>query len=243
MTGKLTGKTAVITGAAQGIGRATAELFAREGAKVVATDVNGAKLSELAGQGIETRVLNVLDDQAVRSVLGEIGRVDILFNCAGVVHNGTILEMTDDELEFALDLNVKALVRTTRAVLPAMLEHGDGCIINMSSVASSVKGVPNRFAYTTTKAAVNALTKSVAADDVANGIRCNAIRPGTVESPSLQERLSAQGDYQAARAAFIARQPIGRIGQPEEIAELALHLATATYTTGQIHIIDGGWAM
>ncbi|WP_434621494.1 SDR family oxidoreductase [Azospirillum sp. B2RO_4] len=243
MTGKLTGKTAVITGAAQGIGRATAELFAREGARVVATDVNGAKLAELAGQGIETRVLNVLDDQAVRSVLGEIGRVDILFNCAGVVHNGTILEMTDDELEFALDLNVKALVRTTRAVLPAMLEHGDGCIINMSSVASSVKGVPNRFAYTTTKAAVIGLTKSVAADYVTKGIRCNAICPGTVESPSLQERLSAQGDYQAARAAFIARQPIGRIGQPEEIAELALHLATATYTTGQIHIIDGGWAM
>ncbi len=243
MTGKLTGKTAVITGAAQGIGRATAELFAREGARVVATDVNGAKLAELAGQGIETRVLNVLDDQAVRSVLGEIGRVDILFNCAGVVHNGTILEMTDDELEFALDLNVKALVRTTRGVLPAMLEHGDGCIINMSSVASSVKGVPNRFAYTTTKAAVIGLTKSVAADYVAKGIRCNAICPGTVESPSLQERLSAQGDYHAARAAFIARQPIGRIGQPEEIAELALHLATATYTTGQIHIIDGGWAM
>ena len=243
MTGKLTGKTAVITGAAQGIGRATAELFAREGARVVATDVNGAKLAELAGQGIETRVLNVLDDQAVRSVLGEIGRVDILFNCAGVVHNGTILEMTDDELEFALDLNVKALVRTTRAVLPAMLEHGDGCIINMSSVASSVKGVPNRFAYTTTKAAVIGLTKSVAADYVTKGIRCNAICPGTVESPSLQERLSAQGDYQAARAAFIARQPIGRIGQPEEIAELALHLAIATYTTGQIHIIDGGWAM
>ena len=243
MTGKLTGKTAVITGAAQGIGRATAELFAREGARVVATDVNGAKLAELAGQGIETRVLNVLDDQAVRSVLGGIGRVDILFNCAGVVHNGTILEMTDDELEFALDLNVKALVRTTRAVLPAMLEHGDGCIINMSSVASSVKGVPNRFAYTTSKAAVIGLTKSVAADYVTKGIRCNAICPGTVESPSLQERLSAQGDYQAARAAFVARQPIGRIGQPEEIAELALHLATATYTTGQIHIIDGGWAL
>ncbi|KAA0595435.1 2-keto-3-deoxy-L-fuconate dehydrogenase [Azospirillum lipoferum] len=247
MTGKLAGKIAVITGAAQGIGRATAELFAREGATVFATDANGAKLAELAGQGagqgIETRVLNVLDDQAVRSVLADIGRVDILFNCAGVVHNGTILELKDEELDFALDLNVKALVRTTRAVLPGMLERGDGCIINMSSVASSVKGVPNRFAYTTSKAAVIGLTKSVAADYVAKGIRCNAICPGTVESPSLQERLSAQGDYQAARAAFIARQPIGRIGQPEEIAELALHLATATYTTGQIHIIDGGWTM
>lgn len=243
MTGKLAGKIAVITGAAQGIGRATAELFAREGAAVFATDANAAKLAELAGQGIETRVLNVLDDQAVRSVLGEIGRVDILFNCAGVVHNGTILELKDEELDFALDLNVKALVRTTRAVLPGMLERGDGCIINMSSVASSVKGVPNRFAYTTSKAAVIGLTKSVAADYVAKGIRCNAICPGTVESPSLQERLSAQGDYQAARAAFIARQPIGRIGQPAEIAELALHLATATYTTGQIHVIDGGWTM
>jgi 2-keto-3-deoxy-L-fuconate dehydrogenase len=243
MTGKLAGKTAVITGAAQGIGRATAELFAREGATVFATDANAAKLAELAGEGIETRVLNVLDDAAVRSVLGEIGRVDILFNCAGVVHNGTILELKDEELDFALDLNVKALVRTTRAVLPGMLERGDGCIINMSSVASSVKGVPNRFAYTTSKAAVIGLTKSVAADYVAKGIRCNAICPGTVESPSLQERLAAQGDYQTARAAFIARQPIGRIGQPEEIAELALHLATATYTTGQIHVIDGGWTM
>jgi 2-keto-3-deoxy-L-fuconate dehydrogenase len=243
MMGKLDGKVAVITAAAQGIGRATAELFAREGARVVATDINGAKLAELQGAGIETQVLNVLDDEAVRTVIGGIGRIDVLFNCAGVVHGGTILDVTDKELDFAFDLNVKAMVRTIKAVLPGMLERGDGTIINISSVASSVKGVPNRFAYQATKAAVVGLTKSVATDFVAKGVRCNAICPGTVESPSLQERLAAQGDYEAARAAFIARQPIGRVGRPEEVAELALHLATATYTTGQIHIIDGGWTM
>jgi 2-keto-3-deoxy-L-fuconate dehydrogenase len=243
MMGKLDGKVAVITAAAQGIGRATAELFAREGARVVATDINGAKLAELQGAGIETQVLNVLDDEAVRTVIGGIGRIDVLFNCAGVVHGGTILDVTDEELDFAFDLNVKAMVRTIKAVLPGMLERGDGTIINISSVASSVKGVPNRFAYQATKAAVVGLTKSVATDFVAKGVRCNAICPGTVESPSLQERLAAQGDYEAARAAFIARQPIGRVGRPEEVAELALHLATATYTTGQIHIIDGGWTM
>jgi 2-keto-3-deoxy-L-fuconate dehydrogenase len=243
MTGRLTGKIAVITAAAQGIGRATVELFAREGGRVIATDINEAKLAEPQGAGIETRVLNVLDDEAVRTVLGEIGRIDVLFNCAGIVHGGTILDVTDEELNFAFDLNVKAMVRTIKAVLPGMLERGDGAIINMSSVASSVKGVPNRFAYQATKAAVVGLTKSVATDFVAKGIRCNAICPGTVESPSLQERLAAQGNYEAARAAFIDRQPIGRIGRPEEIAELALHLATATYTTGQIHVIDGGWTM
>jgi 2-keto-3-deoxy-L-fuconate dehydrogenase len=243
MTGRLTGKIAVITAAAQGIGRATVELFAREGGRVIATDINEAKLAGLQGASVETRVLNVLDDEAVRTVLGEIGRIDVLFNCAGIVHGGTILDVTDEELNFAFDLNVKAMVRTIKAVLPGMLERGDGAIINMSSVASSVKGVPNRFAYQATKAAVVGLTKSVATDFVAKGIRCNAICPGTVESPSLQERLAAQGNYEAARAAFIDRQPIGRIGRPEEIAELALHLATATYTTGQIHVIDGGWTM
>jgi 2-keto-3-deoxy-L-fuconate dehydrogenase len=243
MTGRLTGKIAVITAAAQGIGRATVELFAREGGRVIATDINEAKLAELQGASVETRVLNVLDDEAVRTVLGEIGRIDVLFNCAGIVHGGTILDVTDEELNFAFDLNVKAMVRTIKAVLPGMLERGDGAIINMSSVASSVKGVPNRFAYQATKAAVVGLTKSVATDFVAKGIRCNAICPGTVESPSLQERLAAQGNYEAARAAFIDRQPIGRIGRPEEIAELALHLAIATYTTGQIHVIDGGWTM
>ena len=243
MTGRLTGKIAVITAAAQGIGRATVELFAREGGRVIATDINEAKLAGLQGASVETRVLNVLDDEAVRTVLGGIDRINVLFNCAGIVHGGTILDVTDEELNFAFDLNVKAMVRTIKAVLPGMLERGDGAIINMSSVASSVKGVPNRFAYQATKAAVVGLTKSVATDFVAKGIRCNAICPGTVESPSLQERLAAQGNYEAARAAFIDRQPIGRIGRPEEIAELALHLATATYTTGQIHIIDGGWTM
>jgi 2-keto-3-deoxy-L-fuconate dehydrogenase len=243
MMGKLDGKVAVITAAAQGIGRATAELFAREGARVVATDINGAKLAELQGAGIETQVLNVLDDEAVRTVIGGIGRIDVLFNCAGVVHGGTILDVTDKELDFAFDLNVKAMVRTIKAVLPGMLERGDGTIINISSVASSVKGVPNRFAYQATKAAVVGLTKSVATDFVAKGVRCNAICPGTVESPSLVQRLKAQGDYETARAAFIARQPMGRLGTPEEIADLAVYLAGATYTSGQAYSIDGGWTI
>ena len=243
MTGSLSGKTAVITAAAQGIGRATAEAFARAGARVIATDINADKLAEVTGPAIETRRLDVLDSAAVAAFFADLGPVDVLFNCAGVVHNGTILECTDKDLDFAFDLNVKAMVRTIQAVLPGMLERGEGAIVNMASVAGSPKGVPSRFAYGATKAAVVGLTKSVAADFVARGIRCNAICPGTVESPSLQERLKAGGDYEAARKAFIARQPIGRIGRPEEIAELALYLATATYTTGQIHIIDGGWTV
>ncbi|TLY57709.1 MAG: SDR family oxidoreductase, partial [Gammaproteobacteria bacterium] len=166
-----------------------------------------------------------------------------LFNCAGFVHDGTVLDCTEGELDFAYDLNVKAMVRTIRAVLPGMLARGEGSIINVSSVASSIKGVPSRFVYSTTKAAVIGLTKSVAADFVGRGIRCNAICPGTIETPSLEDRLRSQGDYEKARAAFIARQPIGRIGRPEEIADLALYLAGATYTTGQIHIIDGGWCI
>ena len=241
MTGSLGGKTAVITAAAQGIGRATVEAFARAGARVIATDVNEAKLAELSGPTIETRRLDVLDGAAVAAFFADLGTVDVLFNCAGVVHNGTILECTDQDLDFAFDLNVRAMVRTIKAVLPGMLERGEGAIVNMASVAGSPKGVPSRFAYGTTKAAVVGLTKSVAADFVGRGIRCNAICPGTVESPSLQDRLRAGGDYEKTRQAFIARQPIGRIGRPEEIADLALYLATATYTTGQIHIIDGGW--
>lgn len=244
LTLKLDGKVALITAAAQGIGRASALALAEAGAKVYATDINTDALSEIGGvSGIFTRKLNVLDDAEVKALIAEIGQVDILFNCAGVVHNGTILEMKDEELDFAINLNVRAMVSTIRAVLPGMLERKDGTIINMSSVASSVKGVPNRFAYGVTKAAVIGLTKAVAADYVGQGVRCNAICPGTVESPSLQGRLRAQGDYEAARAAFIARQPIGRIGQPEEIAELVLYLAGATYTTGQAYNIDGGWSI
>lgn len=176
-------------------------------------------------------------------MVAEIGAVDILFNCAGIVHDGTILEMPDTDLDVAFDLNVKAMIRTIRAVLPGMIAQRDGAIINMASVASSVKGVPNRFAYGVTKAAVIGLTKAVAADFVGHNIRCNAICPGTVESPSLQERIRAQGDYDRTRAAFIARQPIGRLGTPEEIADLAVYLAGATYTTGQAVAIDGGWTI
>jgi 2-keto-3-deoxy-L-fuconate dehydrogenase len=234
----------LVTAAAQGIGRASALAFAEAGAKVYATDINEAALKELEGvSGIITRKLNVLDEAAVKALVAEIGQVDILFNCAGVVHGGSILEMKDEDLDFAVNLNVKAMIRTIQAVLPGMLERKDGAIVNMASVASSVKGVPNRFAYGVTKAAVIGLTKAVAADYVAKGIRCNAICPGTVESPSLQDRLRAQGDYEEQRAAFIARQPIGRIGQPEEIADLAVYLAGATYTTGQAYNIDGGWTI
>jgi 2-keto-3-deoxy-L-fuconate dehydrogenase len=240
----LQNKTALITAAAQGIGRASAEALARAGARVIATDINEGKLAQLQGvAGIETRKLDVLDAKSVEAAVAAIGQVDVLFNCAGFVHNGTLLDSTERELDFAYDLNVKAMVRMIRAVLPGMLARGDGSIINMSSVASSVKGVPSRFVYSTTKAAVIGLTKSVAADYVSRGIRCNAICPGTVETPSLDDRLRAQGDYEKTRAAFIARQPIGRVGRPEEIADLVVYLASATYTTGSIHIIDGGWSI
>ncbi|AAL52890.1 SDR family oxidoreductase [Brucella melitensis] len=244
MTIRLDGKTALVTAAGQGIGQASALAFVEAGAKVYATDINADALAKLEGiAGIVTRRLDVLDDAAVKALVAEIGQIDILFNCAGFVHNGTILEMKDEELDFAVNLNVRSMIRTIRAVLPGMLERKDGAIINMASVASSVKGVSNRFVYGLTKAAVIGLTKAVAADYVSKGIRCNAICPGTVESPSLQDRLRAQGDYEAARAAFIARQPIGRIGQPEEIADLAVYLAGATYTTGQAYNIDGGWSI
>lgn len=237
----LTNRTVLVTAAAQGIGRAIARAFIAAGATVWATDINEAGLAGLEGASL--RRLDVLDDAAAAALAAEIGGVDILCSCAGFVHAGTVLDCSEEELDFAFALNVKSMYRTIRAVLPGMLERGDGSIVNIASVASSVKGVPNRFAYSLTKAAVIGLTKSVAADYVTRGIRCNAICPGTVESPSLQDRLRAQGDYETARTAFIARQPIGRIGTPEEIADLAVYLATATYTTGQAHIIDGGWAL
>ena len=244
MTISLSGKTVLITAAGQGIGRASAIAFQQAGATVHATDINADALAQLTAEtGIATHKLNVLDEAAVNALVSEIGQIDVLFNCAGFVHAGSILEMKDSDLEFALDLNVKAMIRTIRAVLPGMIERKDGSIVNMASVASSIKGVPNRFAYGVTKAAVIGLTKSVAADYVGQGIRCNAICPGTVESPSLQDRMRAQGDYDAARAAFIARQPMGRLGSPEEIADLAVYLAGATYTSGQAIAIDGGWTI
>jgi 2-keto-3-deoxy-L-fuconate dehydrogenase len=240
----LAGKTVLVTAAAQGIGRATALAFARAGAKVHATDVNLARLGELDGElGITTGKLDVLSDEAVKDFVAGIGQVDVLLNCAGFVHSGTVLEMTNEEFDFAVNLNVKSMIRTIRAVLPAMLERGNGAIVNIASVAGSIKGVPNRFAYGVTKAAVVGLTKAVAADYVARGIRCNCICPGTVESPSLDDRMRAQGDYEKARSAFIARQPMGRLGTAEEIADLAVYLAGATYTTGQAYAIDGGWTI
>jgi len=242
----LNGKQALITAAGQGIGRATAELFAKQGCEVIASDINQTALDELAQiPGITALKLDVTDDQAVKAAVAEIGPLDVLFNCAGYVANGSILECEEKDWDFSFDLNVKAMYRLTRLVLPAMLEKGAGSIINMSSVASSIKGVPNRFAYCASKAAVVGMTKAIAADFVTKGIRCNAICPGTVDSPSLHERLRATGDYEQALKEFIARQPMGRIGSADEIAMLALYLASdeSGFTTGQTHVIDGGWAV
>ena len=240
---RLSGKKAFVTAAGQGIGRRVAEMFAAEGASVIATDLNGDLLDDL--NGIETSVLDVTNGAAVKAAIEAAGKLDVLFNCAGFVHNGSMLECSEEDWDFSFNLNVRSMYHTTKAALPAMLESGGGSIINMSSVASSLKGVPNRFIYSTTKAAVIGLTKSVAADFITTGIRCNAICPGTVESPSLHDRLRATGDYEAAMKDFVARQPMGRLGRTEEIGNLAVYLASdeSAFTTGQTHIVDGGWAL
>ncbi|MEM8630867.1 MAG: SDR family oxidoreductase [Pseudomonadota bacterium] len=246
MTDRLSGKRALVTAAGQGIGRASVIAMAREGARVFATDINEAALASLAedaGGQVEPFVLDVRDEASVKAGVDRAAP-DILFNCAGFVHAGTILEATEEEWDFGFDLNVKSMFRTTRAAVPGMLERGSGSIINMSSAASSVIGAPGRFVYGATKAAVIGLTKAVAKDFITQGVRCNAICPGTVDSPSLHDRLRATGDYEAAMKTFIARQPMGRIGTPEEIAALAVYLGSdeSAFTTGQIHVIDGGWS-
>ena len=250
MTARLAGKTAFVTAAGQGIGRATAEAFVREGARVIATDINEALLAELAkATGCETHRLDVTDANAVTAAAKMAGTVNILFNGAGYVHAGTILDCDEKAFDFSFDLNVRAMYRMTRAFLPAMLEGGGGSIINVASVAGSIKGAPNRFVYGATKAAVIGMTKSIAADFITRGVRCNAICPGTVESPSLGDRISAQAlagaqTIEQVQALYISRQPMGRLGTTAEIAALAVYLASdeSGFTTGTAQIIDGGWS-
>ena len=247
---RLAGKTALVTAAGQGIGQATALAFLEEGARVIATDINPALLEALAAlSGCETALLDVRDAAAIQALAGRIGTVDVLFNGAGFVDAGTVLDCDEAAFDFSMELNVRAMYRTVRAFLPGMLAQQSGSIINMSSVASSIKGAPNRFIYGTTKAAVIGLTKAVAADFVAHGVRCNAICPGTVESPSLRERIAAQAAASGqtlaqVEAAFVARQPLGRLGRTQEIAALAVYLASdeSAFTTGTAQIIDGGWS-
>jgi 2-keto-3-deoxy-L-fuconate dehydrogenase len=244
--GSLSGKTAFVTAAGQGIGRATALAFAAAGAVVVATDVDTSKLAGLESDAIRTRGLDVLDAAAIEAAAQAAGTVDILFNCAGVVHQGTLLEATEADWSLAFELNCRSMFRTMQAFLPGMLTRGRGSILNMASVASSVKGVPNRFIYSASKAAVVGMTRSVATDYVTQGIRCNCLCPGTVGTPSLDERIAANaaaaGSVEAARAAFVARQPMGRLGTPQEIAALAVYLSgdDAQFITGQAVVIDGG---
>jgi 2-keto-3-deoxy-L-fuconate dehydrogenase len=249
MAGRLAGKIAFCTAAAQGIGRATALAFAAEGAQVIATDLNGAKVAEIAGPSIRTFALDALNPDAVAAAAKDVGGIDVLFNCAGVVHQGTILDATEADWDFAFNLNARSHFRTIKAFLPGMLARGGGSIINIASVASSIKGIANRFVYGASKAAVIGLTKAVAMDYVKQGIRCNAICPGTVQSPSLDERIAANaaaaGSVEAARAAFVARQAMGRLGTPEEIAMMAVYLASdeSVFVTGQALLIDGGIAL
>ena len=243
MSGRLDGKRVLITAAAQGIGRATAERFAAEGATVIATDINMEVLGTLKGSKVTTRRLDVLDLAAVTAAEKEIGAIDVLVNCAGFVHHGTILDCEEKDFDFSTNLNVRAAYRMIRAFLPGMLARKSGTIVNISSIASSIAGVPNRFIYGATKAGLIGLSKAVAVDFVTQGIRCNAICPGTVETPSLEQRMAARGDVAEARKAFIARQPMGRLGKAEEIAALALYLASdeSAFVTGQEFVIDGGW--
>lgn len=247
MGGRLAGKTAFVTSAAQGIGRASAIAMAREGARVWATDVNEDLLADLQREqpGIETFMLDVLKQEEVDAAARRVGLPDILFNCSGHVHHGTILETDDKAWDYSFNLNVKAHYRMIRAFLPDWLARGRGTIINMSSTVSSIKGAPNRFVYGATKAAVIGMTKALAADFTARGIRVNAICPGTVETPSLHDRMKAQGDYEKARAAFIARQPMGRMAEAAEIGHLVVYLASdeSAFVTGQAFVIDGGWSV
>lgn len=242
--GRLTGKRAFITAAGQGIGRATALAMAHEGAQVIATDVNADALATLAGANIETRVLDVRDPAAIAAAVSASGAVNVLFNCAGFVAAGNILDCDEDQWAFSMDLNMTAMYRMCRAFLPGMLVAGGGSIINIASAVSSIIAAPNRFVYGATKAGVIGLSKAIAADFITQGIRCNVVCPGTVESPSLEQRLRDTGDYEAAKKAFVARQPIGRIGKAEEIAALVVYLASdeSAYTTGTTHLIDGGWS-